>query len=147
MRALQPVIGINYGAQKITRVIRSFKLFVVGGTVLMLPFWFLIMLKPELVLGLMIADTVFDAESLFYFRTYLALLPILPVIFMAMTFFPAINNGKASSSTGDFPSIHFFRSRYAYSSEVFWNSVGLLWHVSNRCRYYDLGCVARTERI
>ncbi|MDQ0178277.1 MATE family efflux transporter [Bacillus chungangensis] len=100
MRALQPVIGINYGAQKITRVIRSFKLFVVGGTVLMLPFWLLIMLNPELVLGLMIADNVFDAESLFYFRTYLALLPILPVIFMAMTFFPAINNGKPAAVLG-----------------------------------------------
>lgn len=100
MRALQPVIGINYGAQKITRVIRSFKLFVVGGTVLMLPFWLLIMLKPELVLGLMITDKVFDANSLFYFRTYLALLPILPVIFMAMTFFPAINNGKPAAVLG-----------------------------------------------
>ncbi len=100
MRALQPVVGINYGAKNNLRVISSFKIFTIGSTLLMLPFWFIIMVTPEATLGLMFPGKVFDAASLFYFRTYMALLPILPVIFMAMTFYPAINKGKPAAIIG-----------------------------------------------
>lgn len=100
MRALQPVIGINYGAKKNQRVIKSFKIFAVGSTILMLPFWLIAMLMPETALGLMFVDTIFNASSLLYFRVYMALLPILPIIFMAMTFYPAINKGKPAGIIG-----------------------------------------------
>ena len=100
MRALQPVIGINYGAKNNQRVISSFKIFAVSSTLMMLPFWLLMMISPEATLGLMFPDKIFDVASLSYFRIYMALLPILPVIFMMMTFYPAINKGKPAAIIG-----------------------------------------------
>ncbi|GMQ59488.1 MATE family efflux transporter [Vallitalea sediminicola] len=100
MRALQPVIGINYGAKQNMRVIRSFKIFAVGSTLMMLPFWLIIMIIPQGPLGLMFPNRIFDATSLNYFRTFMILLPILPIIFMAMTFYPAINRGKPAAVIG-----------------------------------------------
>ena len=100
MRALQPAIGINFGAEKYERVIKSFKIFGVAATILMAPFWIVMMVNPELVLNLMLPAKEFLASDLFNFRIFMALLPILPIIFMAMTFFPAINNAKPASVMG-----------------------------------------------
>jgi len=100
MRALQPVVGINFGAKKYDRVISGFKVFTVAATLLMLPFWIIMMLAPELTLGLMLPDKIFVANDLMNFRIFMALLPILPIIFMGMTFFPAINKGKVASKIG-----------------------------------------------
>ena len=47
MRALQPVAGINYGAQQHERVIKSAKVFILCGTILMLPFWLIMMVYPQ----------------------------------------------------------------------------------------------------
>ena len=100
MRALQPVAGINYGAMQMGRVIKSAKVFILSGVILMLPFWLLLMLYPQGLLGLMLPDGVFNAANLTNFRIFMAMLPFLPVVFMAMTFFPAINRGKAASILG-----------------------------------------------
>ena len=100
MRALQPVIGINYGANNNLRVIKSYKVFAVASLLLMLPFWLIIMLMPGTILGFMFPAKAFDATSLLYFRTYMALLPALPIIFMTMTFYPAINKGKPAAIMG-----------------------------------------------
>ena len=100
MRALQPVAGINYGAQKIERVIKSVKVFIVSGFILMLPFWLVLMLAPQGVLSMMIPDFTFNALSLANFRIFIAMLPLLPVVFMALTFFPSINKGNMASIMG-----------------------------------------------
>lgn len=100
MRALQPVIGINYGAKQYQRVITSFKRFAVGSTLMMLPFWLLIMISPNSVLNLMFNNRIFDASSLTFIRVYMSLLPVLPVIFMMMTFYPAINKGRPAALIG-----------------------------------------------
>lgn len=100
MRALQPAVGINYGAKQYLRVIESFKVFAVVAMGLMLPIWGLIMIAPEIPLNLMLPDKVFLSTDLLNFRVFMALLPILPVIFMAMTFFPAINKGQVASIIG-----------------------------------------------
>ncbi len=100
MRALQPVAGINYGAGKYDRVIKSAKVFIISGAILMLPFWLLLMLAPQGLLSTMLPDTLFDAASLLNFRVFMATLPVLPAVFIAMTFFPAINKGKVASIMG-----------------------------------------------
>jgi putative MATE family efflux protein len=100
MRALQPVVGINYGAKKMQRVIKSVKVFVMSGIMLMLPFWLALMIQPVGVLSTMIPDTVFDGRSIMNFRIYMAMLPILPVLFISMAFFPAIDKGNVSSILG-----------------------------------------------
>lgn len=100
MRALQPVAGINYGAGKNERVIKSAKVFILSGMTLMLPFWLALMMMPQGLLSTMLPDAVFGASELLNFRTFMALLPVLPVVFMAMTFFPSINKGKVASVMG-----------------------------------------------
>ncbi len=100
MRALQPVAGINYGAGQNERVIKSVKVFIISGVVLMLPFWLALMIAPQGVLATMIPNTVFDATSIMNFRAFMLVLPILPAVFMSMTFFPSINKGNLASIMG-----------------------------------------------
>ncbi len=100
MRALQPVIGINFGARDYDRVIAGFKVFAAAATLIMLPFWLLIMFTPETVLQWVLPDRAFLANDIKNFRVFMLLLPVLPIIFMSLTFFPAINNGKPASILG-----------------------------------------------
>ncbi len=100
MRALQPVVGINFGAKQNLRVIKSFKLFTLAGFILMTPFWIIIMSSPQLVLNLMMPGQIFSGENLMNFRVLMSLIPVLPVLFIAMTFFPSINNGKPVTIIG-----------------------------------------------
>nr|WP_255374490.1 MATE family efflux transporter [Tissierella sp. P1] len=99
MRALQPVVGINYGAKQYERAIDSFKIFAVASTSLTLPFWLVSMISPESVLGL-ISDKIINPTNLVYFRLNMSILLILSIIFMAMTFFPSINKGKPAAIIG-----------------------------------------------
>lgn len=100
MRALQPVVGINYGAKQYERVIRSFKIFIVTSTVLTLPFWIVSMVSPNNILGLILPNQIFTGIQLTQFRIYMAVLPVLSTIFMAMTFFPSIDKGKPAAIIG-----------------------------------------------
>ncbi|CVK20165.1 MATE family efflux transporter [Sporomusa sphaeroides] len=100
MRALQPVVGINYGAGQYERVISAYKIFTVASVALTLPFWGISMLAPEFVLGFMLTGQVFTGNQLLYFWIYMAVLPLLSSIFMAMTFFPAIGKGKPAAVIG-----------------------------------------------
>ena len=100
MRALQPVLGINYGAKQYDRVIRSYKIFGVTAMLLTLPFWLLSLFAPNAVLGLMLSDTVFAAAQITWFRVYMAILPLMSFIFMAMTLFPSIDKGKPAAVIG-----------------------------------------------
>ena len=100
MRALQPVIGINYGAKQYDRVIRAYKNFAFAALLLTIPFWIVSLVAPGTVLGLMLKDQIFTADSLMYFRVYMAILPLLSFIFMAMTLFPSIDKGKPAAIIG-----------------------------------------------
>ncbi len=100
MRALQPVLGINYGAKQYERVIRSYKIFAVTAMLLTLPFWLLSLAAPGSVLGLILKDQVFTGAQFTYFRIYMAILPVLSFIFMGMTLFPSIDKGKPAAIIG-----------------------------------------------
>ncbi|WP_232695930.1 MATE family efflux transporter [Brevibacillus daliensis] len=100
MRALQPVIGINYGAGQYDRVISSYRIFTVASMLLTLPFWIVSMAAPEFVLRFMLPDQIFTGAQFMYFRMYMAILPLLSTIFMAMTFFPSIDKGKPAVIIG-----------------------------------------------
>lgn len=100
MRALQPAIGINYGAGQYERVIRSYKIFGLAAMLLTLPFWFISLVAPGSVLGLMLPGQAFTATNLLCFRTYMAILPVMSFIFMAMTLFPAVDKGLPAMQIG-----------------------------------------------
>ncbi|CAM1357823.1 MATE family efflux transporter [Tenacibaculum xiamenense] len=97
MRALQPVVGINYGARNYERIKNSFKLFTKTGLLFVLPFWILLTLFPEQSLRLMLPDATFSSLNILHFRVYVVVLPFLPLVFMALTYFPAIENPKPAS--------------------------------------------------
>ncbi|WP_024348313.1 MATE family efflux transporter [Lacrimispora indolis] len=100
MRALQPVIGINYGARQYDRVIRSYKVFAAAALILTLPFWFASLAAPGWILGMMLKEQAFTSAHFLYFRVYMAILPALSFIFMAMTLFPSVDKGKPAMIIG-----------------------------------------------
>lgn len=100
MRSLQPVIGINYGAKQYNRVIRAYRIFSVAAMLLTVPFWIVFLIIPESVLGLMLTEMTLTSELLAYFRVYMAILPVLSFIFMAMTLFPSVDKGKPAAIIG-----------------------------------------------
>lgn len=100
MQALKPVVGINYGAGQYERVIYSYKLFTAGSLLLALPFWGISMTAPAFILGLMLPEQGFSVTQLLYFRIYMAIMPLLAAIFMAMSFFPSIDKGKPAVMIG-----------------------------------------------
>ncbi|MBN2839026.1 MAG: polysaccharide biosynthesis C-terminal domain-containing protein, partial [Fusobacteriaceae bacterium] len=108
MRALQPVVGINFGANNYERVISSFKIFAVGATIVMFPFWIISMTTPSIFLSLIFINQNFDINSLINFRIMMGLLPALPIIFMTMTFYPAINKGKPAALMGITRQLFFY---------------------------------------
>lgn len=100
MRALQPVVGVNYGANQLERVKRSFFMFSRTGLLLVLPFWLLLLIFPEMSIRLVLPDTTITDYDINNFRIYMAILPFLPYVFMALTFLPAIDNPKPASLIG-----------------------------------------------
>lgn len=100
MRALQPVIGINYGAKQYERVIKSYKLFGVAAMILTIPLWLVTLVFPNEVLSLMLSEQIFTAVQINAFRIYILIVPVLSFIFMAMTFFPAVDKGKPAAIIG-----------------------------------------------
>lgn len=100
MRALQPVVGINFGAGQYDRVKQSFLLFTKTGFFMVAPFWLLLTLFPTASMNLMLPGMLFTPADLFNLRVYMLVLPVLPLVFMALTFFPAINEEKYGSIIG-----------------------------------------------
>ena len=131
MRALQPVVGINFGAGYYRRVTHSFYVFGLLATLLMLPFWSMMMINPTWVLHIMLPQGVFTGAEIMNFRLFMLLLPILPVMFMAMTFFPAINKGNIASLIGIARQVVFYipvmilLPRYAGVRGVYIGSFGI----------------------
>ncbi len=100
MRALQPVAGINYGAEQYERSIKSFKIFSFAALIIMLPFWLVSMISPALVLGSMLPQVNFDAGYIFSFRIYMSIAPLLSVTMTAMTFWPSIKKAAPAMIIG-----------------------------------------------
>lgn len=100
MRALQPVAGINYGAEQYERSIKSFKIFSFAALVIMLPFWLVSMINPALVLGSMLPQVTFDAGYIFSFRIFMSIAPLLSVTMTAMTFWPSIKKAAPAMIIG-----------------------------------------------
>ena len=100
MRALQPVVGINFGAGDYERVRQSFLLFTKTGFYIIAPFWLALTLLPEASMRLVLPDMAFSNQDLLNLWVYMLVLPLLPLVFMALTFFPAISEEKYGSIIG-----------------------------------------------
>ena len=108
MIALSPIIGINFGADKTERLISAFKRFVFAALILIAPLWILILIFPQTSVSLMMKNPHLSIHNISYFRIYMALLPVMPLVFFALAFFPAVNKGKISSILGILQQIVFY---------------------------------------
>ena len=93
-QALQPVVGINFGAQQYARVKSSFDAFAISATLVMMAAWIFIMIWPQVCLHWMMPDATFSSRDLFNFRMMILTLPTYPVFFMSTTLFQAIGNAR-----------------------------------------------------
>mgnify|MGYP000936803036 CR=1 FL=1 len=100
MRALQPVAGINYGAEKYERSISSFKIFSFVALIIMLPFWLVSMINPRLVMGSMLPQVNFNEQYIFSFRIFMSIAPLLSITMTAMTFWPSIKKATPAMVIG-----------------------------------------------
>ncbi|MBD8499351.1 MATE family efflux transporter [Paenibacillus arenosi] len=108
MRALQPVLSINYGAQQYDRVIKGFWIFVAAGMLFILPFWAMFMISPQTILGTMFDVSTITNASLLNAQIFLSILPLLSFVFMAMTLFPAIDHSKPATVLGIVRQVIFY---------------------------------------
>ncbi len=95
-QALQPVVGINYGAGQYKRVKSSFKAFGTSATATMTAAWLFIMIQPQVCLSWMMPEATFTATDLFDFRMMMLSLPTFPIFFMSTTLFQAIGNARVA---------------------------------------------------
>ncbi|WP_166924863.1 MATE family efflux transporter [Flavobacterium poyangense] len=94
MRALQPIVGINYGAGKYNRTVNAYLIFVVLSTALILPLWILLMAFPGQILSSMINVALLQNLHYKNFQVLLWATPVIPFLFMTMSFYPSIGKGK-----------------------------------------------------
>lgn len=97
MRALQPITGMNYGAEKYKRVITFYKLSALIGLLILLPFYTLVLLYTSQILSIMIPNMEFTSQQLLDFKVYMSVLLILPFLFMAMVWLPSIEQAKKAT--------------------------------------------------
>lgn len=100
MRALQPAVGVNFGAKEYERVISAYKTFSTAAFGIMLPLWLLSMFESEAVLNLMLPESKFAASDIMNFRIFISIAPLLCIVLTAMTFWPAINKAKPATVFG-----------------------------------------------
>lgn len=108
MRALQPIAGVNFGANQYDRVKASYWLFVRTGFYLVFPFWIVLNLFPEWCLRLVLPDFEFTAQDFLFFHLYMFMLPIFPLVFNALTWLPAVNRPRYASIVGVARQLVFF---------------------------------------
>lgn len=97
MRGLQPVVGINFGAGKFERARKFLKTYIVAGVIILSPFFFVALLFPQHLIGLMLPGYIVAQHQILDFRLFFSVLPLLPVTVLALSYFPAVNDSKKAS--------------------------------------------------
>ncbi len=92
--ALQPVIGMNYGAKNYRRVKNSYFIFAVIGTILLIFMWLPLQLYPSKFLGLILPEVNFTEDNVLDFRILNILTPIWPLAYFSNTLFLSIGKAK-----------------------------------------------------
>ncbi|MGC6173020.1 MATE family efflux transporter [Lacrimispora sp. 38-1] len=100
MRALQPAVGVNFGAKQYDRTISAFKIFSFAALIVMLPLWLISMAFPDTVLKTMLPLSTFSSSEIMNFRVFISIAPMLSIVLTAMTFWPAIKKPKPAMLIG-----------------------------------------------
>ncbi|MBL1201269.1 MAG: MATE family efflux transporter [Nostoc sp. ZfuVER08] len=93
-QALQPIIGMNYGAQNYGRIKKAYLTFAIIGTILLIGIWLPLQLFPKFFLELLLPNVKFMNDDLLNFRILSVLMPIWPLAYFSNTLFLSIGKGK-----------------------------------------------------
>ncbi|WP_445634044.1 Multidrug export protein MepA [Nostoc sp. DSM 114161] len=93
-QALQPIIGMNYGAQNYGRIKKAYLTFATIGTILLILIWLPLQLFPRTFLEIILPDVRFTEDDLLNFRLLSILMPIWPLAHFSNTLFISIGKGK-----------------------------------------------------
>lgn len=95
VQALQPVIGMNYGAaNNYQRIKNAYLTFGMGGTVFLILIWLPLQLFPQTFIRWLIPDFNFTYNDLLNFRIVTFLLPLASFVACSIEFFQALGNAK-----------------------------------------------------
>jgi putative MATE family efflux protein len=94
IQAFQPVVGIHYGAGYYRRLLQVSLVFLMGGTLFELALWTPMMVWPEAFLGLLLPDVLFSVEQMVLFRAIIGSMPLLPLLFLSISFFQSMGMGR-----------------------------------------------------
>lgn len=97
LQALQPIVGVNYGAGNYERCTKSVTIFRIGGGAFLCLIWIPMLLFPEAILSIMLPDHIFSITDLTNFKIILITMPLLPIASSGIIFFQAIGRGKLTS--------------------------------------------------
>lgn len=93
-QALQPIIGMNYGAKKFYRIKKAYLTFATFGILLLLLIWIPLQISPRTLLGIILPDVNFTEDDVFNFRILSILTPIWSLATFSNTLFQSIGKGK-----------------------------------------------------
>ncbi|GAB1544465.1 MATE family efflux transporter [Scytonema sp. NUACC21] len=93
-QALQPIIGMNYGAQNYSRLKAAYLTFAIFGTILLILMWLPLQISPRMFLGLILPNVNFTNYDILNFRILNILIPIWPLAFFSNTLFQSIGKGQ-----------------------------------------------------
>lgn len=93
-QALQPIVGINFGAKKISRAFNSFYISLGYNTILNIILSIPIFIFPIFILNLFMPEINFTNSDALFFRIYLAILVLMPTIPNLTTFLLSMGNSK-----------------------------------------------------
>ena len=97
--AMQPVIGINYGAKQFDRVRQAFRVFNLSGFALLTTIWMLMMMFTRPIIEFLLPETPLTTDELWSFRLLVMHLPLTMLIYSSVTFFQSLGNGSLAVST------------------------------------------------
>ena len=93
-QAMQPIVGINYGANSYDRVKKTFRIFTISYTIFLLLTWGFIMIYSRMSLAWMLPEATFSDQDILNFRMMMCTMPIFPYFMMTTTMFQSIGNAK-----------------------------------------------------
>lgn len=94
VQALQPVVGVNFGAKKFHRVFKSYYTFVLYSILLTVIICIPVFIFPEIFLNILIPEIKLTDKDIFHFRIFLLVLLFFPISPNSITFFQSIGKGK-----------------------------------------------------
>ena len=107
-QGMQPFIGVNYGAGRIKRMFRGYRLFTVYATVFNMIFWSMLVFAPRLVVSWFVVDTGIQSEIFNAPRIFFSLYPVYGFMFNTLILLQAAGEAKKAATFVSFRMLLFF---------------------------------------